>query len=136
MTSSSKPAWATLPLLVLFPALQCTYLFKPATASCLLNPGHNLHEAQTKVKLEISHKGNYWVLTEFLCGESEPLALLAFCASDVPNLRASYTGSTLFPQALEENIIRYVKMVSKQMCSFYPSQVSLLFFYKTTNFKQ
>lgn len=43
------------------------------------------------------------ILTEFLCGDSEPLALLAFCASDVPNLRASYTGSTLLPQASEEN---------------------------------
>lgn len=46
---------------------------------------------------------NYNFLTEFLCGDSEPLALLAFCARDVPNLKASYTGSTLFPQALEQN---------------------------------
>lgn len=50
-----------------------------------------------------ARKVNSQLLTEFLCGDSEPLALLAFCASDVPNLNASYTGSTLLPQALEKN---------------------------------
>lgn len=67
-------------------------------------------------------------LTEFLCGDSEPLALLAFCASDVPNLKASYTGSTLLPQALEKNW-DIIKADGKQMLSFQGSHVVI---YNTT----
>ena len=43
------------------------------------------------------------VLTEFLWGDSETLALLSLCAREVPNRRASYTGSTLLPQAGERH---------------------------------
>lgn len=59
------------------------------------------------------HTINFPFLTEFLLGDSEPLGLFAFCASDVPNLSASYTGSTLFPQALERNE-EMIKLYSKQ----------------------
>jgi len=52
-------------------------------------------------------------LTEFLCGDSDPLVRLFFCAREVPNLRVSYTGSTLLQQARTKKNKKNVKKCYK-----------------------
>ncbi len=54
-------------------------------------------------------------LTEFLCGDSDPLVRLVFCAREVPNLRVSYTGSTLLPQARTKDMSEYYNISMNRM---------------------